>query len=528
MKNRYKIIISIICIVTFLGSGMGMAQVSSPIASAPEPIFNSNIKISMDFEDADLNDVLKIFSQQSGLNFIASDEIKGKKVTLYLDSVSVQDALNSIINAHNLTYEQPAGSNIFIMRDLGISSVKVITRVYYLKYARVNSSRLSQEISNRLGSSDTSESGSSDSGDTSASGSSSDSGRDVLSMVSKVITTHGKISEDARTNSLIVTDVPAQFSLIEEVISAIDVSVPQVLLEVEMLDVSKELLDKIGIKYPQTAIQYGGASLNNVQFQTSWPVPSQFADALSGVNPYTRIAQAAKFEIFGGGISVDMLTTDTRTRFLARPRIFTLSNETAEIRISQDEAIGGAQSTSGSGATTVTEGTAERTETGVILRVTPQVDEEGGLITLYVEPRVTKTGSEVSFTIAGSTTQFKNPETRQTKSVIRLKDGETIVLGGLIRTDKKTVITKIPLLGDLPFIGKLFTHTDDQDAEERELVVFITPHIVKDMPAQAVSQVREQTIPFDSYIKEQAEGVDRRRNIDQALDKASVDYAMPK
>ena len=103
--------------------------------------------ISMDFKDAQLNDVLKILSQQSGMNFIASQEISGRTISIYLDKVPVQEAMERILFGNALTYELKPGSNIFVVHPSDEPARRLITRVYRLKYATVNSSSLNQTLS---------------------------------------------------------------------------------------------------------------------------------------------------------------------------------------------------------------------------------------------------------------------------------------------------------------------------------------------------------------------------------------------
>src|SRR3989338_3563717 len=102
--------------------------------------------ISMDFKDASLNDVLKVFSQQSELNFIADQSVIDRKITLFLDQVPVEEALERILQANNLTYEIQSGSNVFIVKPLLTPAKELITRVYHLKYATVASSKLNNTI----------------------------------------------------------------------------------------------------------------------------------------------------------------------------------------------------------------------------------------------------------------------------------------------------------------------------------------------------------------------------------------------
>ena len=89
--------------------------------------------ISMDFQNANLKDILKIFSKQSGLNFIASESVQERKVTVYLDQVPVEQALDRLLTANNLTYDIDLESNVFIVRETGEPELKTITKVYFLK-----------------------------------------------------------------------------------------------------------------------------------------------------------------------------------------------------------------------------------------------------------------------------------------------------------------------------------------------------------------------------------------------------------
>ena len=91
---------------------------------------SKNNLISMDFQDANLKTVLKVFSQQSGLNFIASQNIQERTVTVYFENVKIEEALNYIMNANNLVYEQEPGTSIFIVKETGKPKVETITKIY--------------------------------------------------------------------------------------------------------------------------------------------------------------------------------------------------------------------------------------------------------------------------------------------------------------------------------------------------------------------------------------------------------------
>ena len=216
----------------------------------------STSKISMDFKDVPLTDILKIFSKKSNLNFIASPDVADKKITLFLNSVPFNTALKEVLAANGLIYEMQEDSNVFVVKAKPKDEESLITKVYQLKYATVSSSKLNSTISISSGSSSASSSGSSSSGLEAA----------VKDSLSKL----GKLMEDTRTNSLIITDVPAQFEIIENTIAKLDVPIPQILIEVEMLDVSKSTADQLGVTYGATLMQFtGGEKAVNYPFSQS-------------------------------------------------------------------------------------------------------------------------------------------------------------------------------------------------------------------------------------------------------------------
>jgi type II secretory pathway component GspD/PulD (secretin) len=201
-------------------------------------------------------------------------------------------------------------------------------------------------------------------------------------------------------------------------------------------------------------------------------------------------------------VQLDYLRTQTDTKFLARPKLLTLNNETAEIAITKDEIVGREDTTTfDQGAPTTTSTYKRSTDlaltkegTGIFLRVTPQINLETNEITMVVNPK--SSVSSISELSSASNPQ-SDVEVRSTKSIVKVKDGETIVLGGLIHHDKKVAISKLPILGDIPVIGMLFRHKDQTDGLEREMVVFITPRIIRDKPdLSKLAQVKNVQLPM--------------------------------
>ena len=483
----------------------------SVITILPKPVIvealpdESLINVSMDFQNANLKDVLKVLSIQSGFNFIASEAIQDRKITLFLDKVPVKEAVDKLFKANNLSYDLYEDANIIIVKEWGKPQLDTITKVFTLKHASVSSSSLIKEMA-QIG------------GSGSSGSSSGKAGTGITSIIEKILSSGGSVLEDSRTNSLVVTDIPNRMPLIERTIVLLDVPTPQVLIEVEMLDVSKNVVDKLGFEYSQTpfTVVLSGATKTAGFPFSDWT--KTFANASSlgtlAVNTTNKAGESAVYQVL-----LDFLNTQTDAKYLARPRLLTLNNETAEISITKDEVVGKKEtaSTSAAGTTTSTEyiRSTDLSLTpegvGIYLRVTPQVNPETNEITMVINPK-----SSITTTSALATTQA-DAEVRSTKSIVKVKDGETIVVGGLIHTDKQVSAKKLPFLGDIPILGVLFRNKNQSKDLERELLIFITPRIIKDSNVE-LAQAKPQTLVFPEREQSSDTGIDRQALINSSLD----------
>ncbi|MEW5894143.1 MAG: secretin N-terminal domain-containing protein [Candidatus Omnitrophota bacterium] len=432
-------------------------------------------RISMDFQNASLVDVLKIFSQQSNLNLITAESVENLKVTVYLDNVPVEEALEQILRANNLTYEINPGSGIYIVKPMQRPNSELSTRVYHLKHASVDSSKIRTLISV-----------------TAEGGGGGGGSEGIIEAVKSVLTSQGKLTEDARTNSLIITDIATNFPNIEQAISRLDIPVPQVLIEVEMLEVAQSITDKVGIEWSGVFMTFeGGAKENVFPFDGSVPLIEDPGPINYGADRIT----ASTLDASGLTATLRFLKSQTDTKNLARPRILTLNNQAAEIKITTNEAISIQQSTQSSENIAYQTFDAERVETGVSLVVTPQANIESNVITMAVQPKViiAKTGSDF-----GVGQPLKDPEERSAKAILKVKNGDTVVIGGLVREDTTNVHTKIPILGDIPLLGRLFKY-DNLSTSERELLIFLTPHIVVDNEKRSLAAQESKKLIREQY-----------------------------
>ena len=479
----------IIVLLIFAGWSEAKSEPATARTGSPFIYPEYSQKISMDFQSAALVDVLKIFSKQTNLNLITAENIASKRITIFLDNVPVEQALEQLLKANNLTYEIQPNSNIYIVKPLAQPDTELITRVYPLKHATVSQSKLKKTLNIKL----------SDGLAINEPDNSDDTG--IKGSIMAILSSKGKIIEDPRTNSLIITDIATNFPYIESTIARLDIPVPQIMIEVEMLEVSKGTSEKIGVKVGETPLSFTGGRRSHVYpwdqnsllnkgqtFQSN-----EFDD--EGAQYYTGIIDAS-----GLTATLQFLKTQSGTKSLARPSIMTLNNETAQIKIAANETIGVSTQTESSQSIATQSLEAERAETGVFLTVTPQANAETGEITMALVPKVILARDGQTF--SGQT--FRDPEERGTQSILRVISGDTIIIGGLMREEKSDTITKVPILGDIPVLGQAFRHKDES-SQERELIIFITPRIIKDAEKHESQEIisrsiiREQDFPSSRF-----------------------------
>jgi type IV pilus assembly protein PilQ len=467
-------------------------------AESELPFYDSDATISLDFEDVSLKNVLKALSKQSGLNFIASEAVQDRKITMYLDKVPLKETMEKLFKANNLSYDFDEESTIFVVKEWGKPEIETLTKVFYLKHHPVSTSNIKNELASELGK----------------------KGGDIKATLEggNILSTIGKITEDTNTNSLIITDVPSRFKAIEEVIAKLDISVSQVLIDVEMLDVSKGTVDKLGFDLgdnPLTLILPGGFAKRGADMYFGAKANRNKEGGLTLGSTYANV--------------LDFLRTQIDTKYLARPRLLTLNNETAEINITKNEVT---EATPKISSRTISGGGTEeyisgysfvREKIGISLRVTPQINLETNEVTMVIKPSasasfVSPLVESLPEMTVGSTSvgsAAREAETKTTKSIVKVKDGETVILGGLIHTDRQVTQKKVPLLGDIPFLGALFRSKNVTADLERELLVFITPHIVRDT-GMGYAQSKKITIP--EREQDMGQIVSRKTAISTSLD----------
>jgi len=294
------------------------------------------------------------------------------------------------------------------------------------------------------------------------------------------------ITPDKATNSLVVTAIPEDYQALVEVIKRLDIPRRQVYVEAAVVEISLEKTKDLGVEFRSTSdfttqspVVFGGESFGLINQLATNPF------ALSGL----AIGLVNGTITFGGqqflniGALVQAIQRQNDVNVLSTPHLLTTDNQEAEIVVASN--IPFVTATSQSAVSTLT--SIERKDVGITLRFTPQVSE-GDKVTLKIYEEISAIQPTVT---AGLNPQQVGPTTskRTAKTTVVVDSRQTIIIGGLFRDDSNSNEQKIPCLGDIPLLGKLFGRTTT-DKTKTNLVIFLTPHIVR--TAEDLKRIKEQ------------------------------------
>lgn len=285
----------------------------------------------------------------------------------------------------------------------------------------------------------------------------STSANDIASAVTQTLQQAApdlRITVPNNSTQLVLSGNPYSIRLAKQLIDKLDVMPPLVVLDTEVLEVSETVAKNLGIQFP-------GAILTTTysEIPPAAPPTGGTPPPLLGIQPFTRTAVSFTAQ-------VNFLIQNGSARVLADPRITTVSGRTATIRAGDNFAI---LVTTGGGAGTVPSTTVQNFPTGVTLDITPVVNF-GESISVTVHPNVSS--------LSGINNGVPQISTRETSTTVTLQDNQTLVIGGLIQENTTRTENKLPLLGDLPLVGRLFRN-QLLSHSRNELIIVVTPHIVR-------------------------------------------------
>lgn len=301
----------------------------------------------------------------------------------------------------------------------------------------------------------------------------------------------GSVRSDERSNTLVISALPKRMNEIERIVHALDEKTREVLIETKIIRINLSDDFDMGIDWQKvfrdTSNDHGLRKFMPVLSNTFRPLASTGATRFGTL----QIGNAATDEL---SATIDLLQTVGQTKILATPRIAVIDRETARILIGTREAF--VTTTTTTGQTTST--TAENVtfvDVGISMEVSPIINDDG-YVTMKIKPEISSVGRTLT---TPTNNQIPIIDTTLAETDVLVKDGTTIIIGGLRQNQKTKTVRKIPIVGSLPFVGAAFRNTDE-DIDKVEIVIFLTPYIVTGDTTFTDRQVLEkQPKPFKTY-----------------------------
>jgi type IV pilus secretin PilQ/predicted competence protein len=404
-------------------------------------------KISLEFKDADIKNVFRLLAEVSGKNIVITDDVN-RKITVRLIEVPWDQAMDLIIDTNGLGKDE-TGNVIRIStagrlkaeRDALAAAKKSEENLEPLQtaYLTVNYAKVMK------GQTDT------------------NTDKDLVEKVKALLSPRGKVEADQRTNTLIVRDIRASIEDVQSLISRLDTRTPQVLIESNLIETTPTFSRALGIE--MEALFNNGRVRTSTRFRADPPFdgapqPTPTENLL--IIPNTGF----RFGYFGNNITqvLSAAEAEGNVKIISRPSVVTLNNVESQIESANIIRIRTSAATVGEA------GTLREIRAGITLKVTPQVSADG-----FVLLNITAKSSTLDFgrTVDG----IPQENTREAKANVLVRDGETVVIGGIMKDTSANSDTGVPYLKDIPVLGWIFKKSSWQKDFE-ELVVFITPRIL--------------------------------------------------
>jgi len=421
-------------------------------------------KISLDFKDADINNILRLMAEISNLNIIAGDDVKGK-MSLRLVDVPWDQAFDIILKTNGLGKVQEGN----VVRIMPVSKIKQENEE--LLASRKAKEKL-EDLEIKLLPVNYATASS------------------LESQVKGLLSDRGSVTVEARTNTLIIKDIPANIKKAVDLITQLDTQTPQVLIEARIVEAQSNFARDLGVQWGAATMTtskdkfgsaFGSAGSSPPSTLTPGGTPTfigsggQFSAQPNYAVSLPASGSAGTLGAMGfsfGKLLGDPFLLDLRisagekkglTKTISRPRITTLDNK--EAKISQGDSVPFETTSSSGTQTSFIDATLE-------LTVTPHITPDGS-VSMKIKASRNSIGS---FRSAAGTPSISKKEA---STEIIVKSGETAVIGGIVVSDESNTSSGIPWLKEIPILGWLFKNKSTADSQT-ELLIFITPNIVKE------------------------------------------------
>lgn len=384
----------------------------------------SDKPITLNFKNTNIKEVFELLSKLSGINIMFDEEVRAQPVTIFVKDVSFQYALNLLLSTNRLFMKKISADTIIIVPKTKAKLDQyqdLVMKTFYLNTAKA---------------------------------------KDMVNLLRSMLDTR-KVFVNEPLNSLTLRDTPEKIKLVEKVIASNDLKEAEVILDVEILEISRS-----------NSLKYGW----NFAPSLSATASLQGASSTPGQLTLQELSEISRDNVILSlpGIVVNLIKQDSDSQTLANPRVRVLSNKKAEFHIGDRIPI--QTSTVQSTTTVAVTSTFEYKDVGIKLSIEPNI-HLNNTVTLKMHLEISSLGDAIDF--GNNQKQYKFG-TRRTDTTINLRDGETVIIGGLIKDEERRSANKIPLLGDIPILGKLFSSNDDGTIKT-DILMSITPNIVRPM-----------------------------------------------
>ncbi|MHB8844291.1 MAG: secretin N-terminal domain-containing protein [Nitrospirota bacterium] len=386
----------------------------------------SDKPITLNFKNTNIKEVFELLAKLSGINIMFDEEVKAQPVTVFVKDVSFQYALNLLLSTNKLFMKKMSADTIIIIPKTKAKMDQyqdLVMKTFYLNSAKA---------------------------------------KDVVNLLRSMLDTR-KVYVNEVLNAVTIRDTPEKIKLVDKIIAANDLKEAEIILDVEILEIARSKTLKYGWNFSPSLS--ASAAIQGTGSTSPGSISLSDLRNITGDNVMLSIP----------GIVVNLMKQDADAQTLANPRVRVLNNKQAKFHIgdripiqtstSQGVAVGGIQTS-----------TFEYKDVGIKLNIEPNV-HLNNTVTLKMGLEISSLGDAIDF--GNGQKQYKFG-TRNTDTTINLRDGETVIIGGLIKDEERKTSNKVPLLGDIPILGKLFASSGD-DMIKTDILMSITPNIVRSL-----------------------------------------------
>jgi general secretion pathway protein D len=389
--------------------------------------------VTLRFRDTDIKEVLDVFARTSGINIFTDESLPAKRVTTFFKDLSLREAFNLILSSNRLFAKRVAANTVIVVPDnpgKRQQYEELMVQTFYLTDADA---------------------------------------KVAVNLVRTILNTR-QVFVNEKLNALVVRETPGKIELARKLLEANDRGVAEVEIDIEVLEVDYQRLQNLGIDLsPRTY---------NVTLSFPPTIP---------LNSFAATIRALTTVGFTNpSLILNLVKNDSNTKILANPTVRILDRQKARLLIGQRRpflissltsvpAVAGTPTTTPTGAVTTTQTNIEYRDIGLKLTLTPTIHLNGE-VTVELNFEISAVGPAIADVTGAALLPPVN--TRNLDTFVKVKHGETRLLGGLLQRTESTQYSRIPFLSDIPGLGRLFT-SPNEDFHTEDVLISLTPRIVK-------------------------------------------------